>query len=416
MKIPFFEIEFNREAGQANPEQWPILQTELTTGNYTDILVLSHGWNNDMAEAKDLYANLLGLIQNELSKKDTSGKKFIAVNIFWPSKKFADKDLISGGAAAIGTIPEADQLIEQCDALALTVESSEEKRILANLSDALKGTQDEDYIADQFTELFNSIAKSGNKTEEDTLEPVEVSVVKSLLKDPNQGNVSNVNQDGGAASALSAIGDSIRNLLNLTTYYKMKERAGIVGKNGLNPVLHQITDISKNAAIHMIGHSFGARLVTAAVFGNDTKETYVEVKSLLLLQAAFSHYSFADQYDNQNNGYFRNVIVKNLVQGAVLITHTRNDKAVGIAYALASRLAGQVASAIGDKDSLYGGLGGNGAQKTPGVLDNTLLSAGQSYDFKPGRIYNLGSDEFISGHSDIRKPEVAHALVTAFLI
>lgn len=416
MKIPFFEIEFDREAGQANTEQWSTLQTELTTGNYTDILILSHGWNNDMDEAKDLYANLLSLIQNELGKKDISGKKFIAVNVFWPSKKFADKDLVSGGAAAIGTIPEAEQLIEQCNALALTVESPEERKILANLSDTLKGTQDEDYIAEQFTELFNRIANSGRKTDDDGLASVEVSVVKSLLKDPYQGNVSNVNQNGGAASAFSDIGNSIRNLLNLTTYYKMKERAGTIGENGLNPVLRQIKDISENADIHMIGHSFGARLVTAAVFGNDTAETYVKVKSLLLLQAAFSHYSFADKYDNQNNGYFRNVIVKNLVQGAVLITHTRNDKAVGIAYALASRLAGQVANAIGDKDSLYGGLGGNGAQKTPGVLENTLLSAGQPYDFNPGKIYNLESDEFIDGHSDIRKPEVAHALVTAFLM
>jgi len=49
------------------------------------------------------------------------------------------------------------------------------------------------------------------------------------------------------------------------------------------------------------------------------------------------------------------------VAGPILITHTANDKAVGIAYALASRISGQTGAALGDATDVFGGIGRNGA-------------------------------------------------------
>jgi hypothetical protein len=47
----------------------------------------------------------------------------------------------------------------------------------------------------------------------------------------------------------------------------------------------------------------------------------------------------------------------------------------------------------------------------------TLLPVAEVYAFarsgKPSTPYNLKADQFISGHSDIQKPEVAFALVVA---
>lgn len=66
-------------------------------------------------------------------------------------------------------------------------------------------------------------------------------------------------------------------------------------------------------------------------------------------------YGFADDWEpGQQHGYFRNVIAENKVTGPMLITHTGNDKAVGIAYAIASRVAGQTAAAVGDANDIYG--------------------------------------------------------------
>jgi hypothetical protein len=103
-----------------------------------------------------------------------------------------------------------------------------------------------------------------------------------------------------------------------------------------------------------------------------------------------------------------------------VITHTRNDKAVGTAYPIASRINGVKAAALGDADDIFGGLGSNGTQTadtTPERVMATLLPVGQSYPFtngaKSSTPYNLKADDFIKGHSDIQKPEVAFALATA---
>jgi hypothetical protein len=107
------------------------------------------------------------------------------------------------------------------------------------------------------------------------------------------------------------------------------------------------------------------------------------------------------------------VLSEHKVSGPILISHTRNDRAVGIAYPLASRLRRQNAAGLGDENDPYGGMGRNGAQHTPEAVPGTLLPVGGAYDFQGGKVYNLQSDEFIGGHSDIAKDEVAFALLTA---
>ncbi len=87
------------------------------------------------------------------------------------------------------------------------------------------------------------------------------------------------------------------------------------------------------------------------------------------------------------------------------------DLAVGIAYAVASRLARQNASAIGDANDPYGGLGRNGAQHTPEAADGTLQAVGSPYSF--GRILNLNADAIIMSHGDITHPQVAYAMLSA---
>jgi hypothetical protein len=132
-----------------------------------------------------------------------------------------------------------------------------------------------------------------------------------------------------------------------------------------------------------------------------------------LLQGAFSHYGIATNYDGQgHNGAFHGVPGK--LSGPMIITHTRNDKAVGIAYALASRLAHQTAAGLGDENDPYGGMGSNGAQKTPEAQPDTdLLDIGGTYNFPAKKVTNLHADKFVSGHSDITNPQVAHAVYTA---
>jgi hypothetical protein len=133
-----------------------------------------------------------------------------------------------------------------------------------------------------------------------------------------------------------------------------------------------------------------------------------------LLQGAFSHYSFSGAWSPGKAGFYRAVVSPGRVSGPMVVTHTRNDNAVGIAYAMASSLANQVASDVGGPDSLYGGLGSNGAQKTDLARnDQDLGAVGTEYDFGDRAVYNLRADTYISSHSDVRGPEVAHAVLRA---
>jgi hypothetical protein len=80
---------------------------------------------------------------------------------------------------------------------------------------------------------------------------------------------------------------------------------------------------------------------------------------MALLQTAFSHNGFSQK----RSGFFRSVVKNKRVAGPILITHTKNDKAVGLAYPAASRISRDNASGFGDADDEFGGLGNNGAQQ-----------------------------------------------------
>ena len=205
------------------------------------------------------------------------------------------------------------------------------------------------------------------------------------------------------------------NLLNYVTYYQMKDRAGVVGRAGVNQALQRLRADVPSVRLHLVGHSFGCRVVTAAVTG-PTPTPKGFVNSMSLLQGAFSHYSFSAKYDDSNAaGFYRNLITEGRVSGPVIITHTRADKAVGTAYAIASRAMHQIAAAMGDKNDPFGGLGSNGAQKTTEARDITMPKAGAPFE-KPltkGSMTNLLADGLIASHSDVRNPNAAYVVLSA---
>jgi hypothetical protein len=112
------------------------------------------------------------------------------------------------------------------------------------------------------------------------------------------------------------------------------------------------------------------------------------------------------------NGFFRAVVDQHRVKGPILITYTKNDKAVGVAYPLASRINGDKTAAFGDENDVFGGLGRNGAQQMQSgeVVAGKLLPANGSYTFQAGKFFNLEGSAFITGHGDVAGKEIAHAV------
>jgi hypothetical protein len=134
----------------------------------------------------------------------------------------------------------------------------------------------------------------------------------------------------------------------------------------------------------------------------------------MLLEAAFSHFGFSPNDGRGHRGYFRKVVESGVVKGPLIATFSAQDSVVGTVYAVASRLAGQTTEAVGDANDPFGGIGRNGAQKTPEAVVQSLHAVGAAYQFAPGKILNLdGSGGLIKDHGDVTNPNIAYAFASA---
>ena len=423
---PTTEVEFTKQGAVHDRTQIDSLQSMNDDEGISDLIVVSHGWNNDMSEARRLYRKLLDLVQRqfEASQIDFEGRVLGVLAVLWPSKKFADRELIASGAAGLGgalgdeaviadikelsdafDVPDADAIVDQLTALVPRLEDSPQaQREFADLARRL-------LVDSSDAEVQSELPRQLREMPGDELLPELGKPDLSQMVAP--GEPSDIGTAAGLGSFLSGIKGGALTLMNLLTYYQMKDRAGVVGMRGLRPVLDEVVNHHPQTKLHLVGHSFGARLVTAAILG-DANAPRLEVASLTLLQGAFSHNGLAANYDQKgHDGFFRLVMTDHRVSGPVVITHTINDRAVGLAYPIASRIAGQDAAGIGDAQSLFGGMGRNGAQHTPEAVAGVLGPSGTVYDFRPGKVHNLLADQTISSHGDVDNAAVAGALAAA---
>jgi hypothetical protein len=409
--ISYAAARFDKDGAALNKQE-----IKLPDGT-TDVIVASHGWNNTQDQAeKELYTALFTNFA-AVASDQLQNKKITIVGVIWPSKRFTDvvdaavAEQARGGGAGFGSSSTAaDETIKaKLDVIATMFDKKAAKKITAAKNQI--GKLESDLAARRkFVDELRSLLDDSAAHEEDNSAlffKLDGSVMLEKLKQPTPLVSSGAPGGGGAASigtspkatpagGAAGLGDIFSGIkagairfLNYLAYYEMKKRAGTVGQNGVGPMLDRLAD--KVQRIHLVGHSFGCRVVTAAAATSTTDK----LQSMSLLQAAFSHNSFSKSM----NGFFRSVVDNRRIKGPIVITYTSNDRAVGIAYPAASRLAGTVASAFGDANDKFGGLGRNGAQKmesgevVQGV--DQLLAVGGSYSWHSGHFHNLESSKYI---------------------
>ncbi len=101
--IPYVEAEFDNNGNLKN-------QVTLPAGT-TDLIVMSHGWNNDSAAARTLYQAFFGNFAAVAQPNDLPGRKFAIVGVIWPSKKFDELIAASGsrgGAQGSASLSSGD--------------------------------------------------------------------------------------------------------------------------------------------------------------------------------------------------------------------------------------------------------------------------------------------------------------------
>ncbi|HEX8932639.1 MAG TPA: hypothetical protein VF788_00255, partial [Pseudonocardiaceae bacterium] len=124
----------------------------------------------------------------------------------------------------------------------------------------------------------------------------------------------------------------------MLSYNVTKTRAGDIGRSGLGTLLAELHRRSPGLRVHLIGHSFGARLVSFALSGVG-EPADSPIASLLLLQGAFSHWSFAHAQDNPFGKPGALNAWANRVHGPLVATFSVYDWAVCRWYPKASFLA-----------------------------------------------------------------------------
>ncbi|GAA0984972.1 hypothetical protein GCM10009555_059650 [Acrocarpospora macrocephala] len=409
MRFPYAKVQFRSTGEPHDPAERQRALDLVRAPGVTDILVLSHGWNNDMAAAEALYQDLAASLD---SVRRPGGMNLAVIGVLWPSIRWAEPGQLAGGG--LGVDDGAAQLRREIQE---TVPDPE----LAAALDALVGDLDSAAAQARFLGLLRgslpAVAPGDEEPPPSLLTVGDAGTAFSLAGEPlplallpeAPGGAGSI---GGGLASFSDVFRAGRLLLNTTTYFTMKERAGTVGSTGVARLLNDLATVAPNVRRHLAGHSFGARLVTAAA------RRHAPLHSISLLQGAFSHYALSTDYDGDKDGFFQGVLSPGRLTGPMLITHTANDLAVGIAYAVISRLARQNASAVGGPDDTYGGLGRNGALRTPQVTapPDSLLDADATYAFRPGKVYNLQSDTFIKSHGTVTGREVANAMIQAMTV
>lgn len=418
-----------------------LLDTVNVPDGTTDIIVVSHGWNNSRADAEDLYRRLFTNFTQVGGPGDLAGRNLAIVGVIWPSKRFDElvasvADQEATGAASLNS-PQGVESQKMLEAKLASMESfftkPEQTAALADMRKLIPDLEDKATARRAFIDKLRSLVDSRSADPEDASNLFfrqDGEDIMQALKIDEADLDDQLTNDGGSASLplgvgtvkpatttstegaagflsfLSGFKSAAMNALNFTTYYEMKSRAGTVGRSGVAPLIdHLSIDVER---VHLVGHSFGGRVVTSAAAASTTDR----IRSMSLLQTAFSHNGFSKSM----KGFFRSVVDEGRVRGPIIVTYTQNDKAVGIAYPLASRLALQTAAALGDRNDKYGGLGRNGAQKMEtNEIDPThdkMLPSSESYQFKTNKFFNLESSAFVKGHSDITGKEVANAVRT----
>ncbi|MBD0670478.1 hypothetical protein [Streptomyces sp. CBMA156] len=440
---PVWDLVFDEKGVLTAPAAGDFLD-EVTAEGVRELFVFSHGWGTSDQHARELYGAMFPLIREAGSGTAGLGTVGFA-GVFWPSLWFPPTPATPPPAVAA---PQAgDGAVVDLSAGTAAVSGAD---IAASLATGFADPEQQRTVT-EIGRLIDEGAAAGpgetDQAKEQRLVGIQ-QLIRSLVPPPGAGGEF---EDAGETALLldtdpkasyqaaaeafgsappgsstQGIGDWFGNALNgakdalrVLSFSVMKARAGDIGRNGLGPLLAALHGREPGVRVHLLGHSFGARLVSFALAGVGPAADS-PVASLLLIQGAFSHWAFAHAQDNPFGSAGALNAFGDRVHGPLVATFSVHDWAVGIWYPKASFLARQDSEA--DVAGRWDGMGADGYQAVAPAEERVMpADGGTDYAFVPGTFYrvnaaavidNVEGEPFSGAHSDIRKPQVA-ALATA---
>jgi pimeloyl-ACP methyl ester carboxylesterase len=165
-----------------------------------------------------------------------------------------------------------------------------------------------------------------------------------------------------------------------------------------------------SGGLYLVGHSFGAKLLTAAL-ANCPRPQTAPVRSLVLLQGALSHLAFLGEEgvkqvwkDKRASGVYASIVQQRLVDAPVVVTHSFRDVPNAFWYPLGLRVVPGVLEQQWARPTMYGSLGANGAQRVEAAYVELVPGGRATLRERP--IVNVRVDKLVGEHDQILAREI----------
>lgn len=482
-------IRYDSDGHCVSPRTEALTIAEVTGNRFDRVIVFSHGWNNSYTDAKTRYQAWAREAANaNRFSGDDSGQRVLILGVVWPSLSGAsdeehgpviaadsdsatDRDEVATDPIA-GDPPLMDggpPSIVEVVSLAESLTPAETDRLVAltrleHLNDAQ---------ADELARLYEWLQTDRHDRDPDDpqgLAADDASSDPDALRDDSQvpppaddlfdetdgdsnagfgGPSESTDREFPASDRADAIaelqaagwGSSLwrgvtwpgRWLVRLASIRKMKDRAGKVGWYGVAVTIKRIRAAAPTVPIHLVGHSYGARVMLAASRRHmrdrrpsDDGTVPANVNSLLLLQPAVNTFCFAQEHPGGRPGGFVG-IAKDVRPGqpgaieSLVLTHSEHDFSLTSLFHRAAdrpKDLGEVAIASDGEVAIsrslpseYAALGGYGPSgDLPVECVGFRLPLRADFELPPGMV-SVNGDAAIFGHGDVTTPAVGRLLL-----
>lgn len=409
--VPFYVISFDKDGACTSPLALESLIEASRAA--TDVVVFSHGWNNDWDAATGRYEEFIKefiAVRRQYWSPPTRPFSPVLAGVFWPSTALVmpweEGPDIAGGD---GSHPDAQAVAEALDPARraglvdlLGAPAPDLGALAAMLAPLVSGLGDEFGPGPDPVTPEALLAAWGATT---PTRPQTHSTIGGFIEDEAPPGFS----DTPAAAGFNPL-EKVRDALRATTVWLMKDRAARVGGNGVARLLSRLAE-SSNARIALVGHSYGCIVVLSALCGPPSLSRRAE--SVLLLQAALSGYAFAEDVDGRPGGYRD---AANRVRQPIIATYSKHDAPLTKFFHWAVRRKSDRGQAViaaegGPPPSKFAALGGYGPQ---GVAARwiDMPDPGVPYPLSTSeRFIAADASKFIGSHGAVQNPHTAWALL-----
>lgn len=382
----------------------------------TDVFVWCHGWKGDVKESFSQFDRWIGAFaaqepdRAEMVRRHPDFKD-MHIGFHWPSLAWSDESLVRGdsfSAAAVGGI----QTIVNLHASELG-DSPAVRSALQQLFEELRTNTAATELSDNARSAYLSLDAALGLGEGAAAGDGGADRERF---DPDMAMPVGIEQ---ASYGGTGIGSTLLEPLRMLTFWTMKKRAKTVGQNGLYSFLKRLQQTPPEVRIHLMGHSFGCIVTSAAMVGPEGGAALPSpIASCVLVQGATSLWAFgpSNPYQEKVAGYFNAVIDQRRVSGPLVTTQSRYDHAVGKLYPWAVGLVNQTAYQLNELPK-FGAIGKYGICGVEQAIAEAMRPQDAAYAFVNGGVYNVDGSAYIckveglsGAHSDIAGPEVAHLI------